>query len=53
MLRKSIFVLPRPIVSSLTVPEVIDDAAALLLEMGGATETIRVYYGTHGQDEMH
>jgi hypothetical protein len=33
--------------------EVTDYAVVLLLEVGGATETIRVYDGAHGHNEMH
>jgi len=33
--------------------EVIDYAVVLLLEVGGATEAIRVYDGAHGHNEMH
>lgn len=33
--------------------EVTDYAVVLLLEAGGATETIRVYDGAHGLNEMH
>ncbi len=33
--------------------EVTDYAVVLLLEMEGAAETIRVYDGAHGHNEMH
>lgn len=33
--------------------EVTDYAVVLLLEVGDATETIRVYDGAHGHNEMH
>jgi hypothetical protein len=33
--------------------EVIDYAVVLLLETGDSTETIRVYDGAHGINEMH
>jgi hypothetical protein len=34
-------------------PEITDYAVVLLLERGEATETIRVYDGAHGHNEMH
>lgn len=33
--------------------EITDYAVVLLLEVGEATETIRVYDGAHGHNEMH
>ena len=33
--------------------EITDYAVVLLLEVGDATETIRVYDGAHGHNEMH
>ena len=33
--------------------KVIDYAVVLLLEVGDATKTIRVYDGAHGNNEMH
>jgi hypothetical protein len=33
--------------------EITDYAVVLLLSLGGSTETIRVYDGSHGHNEMH
>jgi hypothetical protein len=33
--------------------EVIDYSVVLMLELGGSRETIRVYDGAHGHNEMH
>jgi len=33
--------------------DVVDYAAVLLLEIDGKTETVRVYDGAHGHNEMH